>query len=515
MPQFILIAVILLLGGSGLAVLYKTRKASADQIVQTAEAKAKQSIDQAAKDTQRILSKANSDAQEIVAKSRASLDEEVKTRRQAVSQIENRVMQKEKHLDQRDQRITEKEDQLNSEIEKAKQLKKKHETLIQSLSEKLEQAAGFSSEEAKQILLSNVEREVRQRAGRMIKDIEDQARKIANRRAKEIVTDAIQRTAIDHVTSATTSVVQLPDDELKGRIIGREGRNIRAFEAMTGVDVIIDDTPGAVILSSFDPIRREIARLALQKLTSDGRIQPAKIEEAVEKSKKEIQEIIREKGERAADEIGLQFHPKIIELLGKLHYRTSYGQNILAHTLEAAHIAGIMAEELKVNVSLAKRGAMLHDIGKAIDFETGGSHDDLGKEICEKSLENSKMILVNNIKEAMELINEYAPEHFIVMCENEDYVIDHTINAGSVFLGDYTPESAGDYASGTNHTLPTNGFAKAYSGVSLDSFLKKITFQKISKKGLQNIGPVIETMAKAEHLTAHKNAVTLRLKSLE
>lgn len=392
MPQIILIAVILLLGGSGLAVLYKTRKASADQIVQTAEAKAKQSIDQAAKDTQRILSKANSDAQEIVAKSRGSLDEEVKTRRQAVSQIENRVMQKEKHLDQRDQRITEKEDQLNSEIEKAKQLKKKHETLIQSLSEKLEQAAGFSSEEAKQILLSNVEREVRQRAGRMIKDIEDQARKIANRRAKEIVTDAIQRTAIDHVTSATTSVVQLPDDELKGRIIGREGRNIRAFEAMTGVDVIIDDTPGAVILSSFDPIRREIARLALQKLTSDGRIQPAKIEEAVEKSKKEIQEIIREKGERAADEIGLQFHPKIIELLGKLHYRTSYGQNILAHTLEAAHIAGIMAEELKVNVSLAKRGAMLHDIGKAIDFETGGSHDDLGKEICEKYGESEEVI---------------------------------------------------------------------------------------------------------------------------
>ncbi|NBV84048.1 ribonuclease Y, partial [bacterium] len=321
-----------------------------------------------------------------------SLDEEIKSRRQSVSQIENRVMQKEKHLDQRDQRISEKEEQLNQEIEKAKSLKKKQEALMESLSEKLEQAAGFSSEEAKQILLSNVEREVRQRAGRMIKDIEDQARKIANRRAKEIVTDAIQRTAIDHVTSATTSVVQLPDDELKGRIIGREGRNIRAFEAITGVDVIIDDTPGAVILSSFDPIRREIARLALQKLTSDGRIQPAKIEDAVEKSKKEIQEIIREKGERAADEIGLQFHPKIIELLGKLHYRTSYGQNILAHTLEAAHIAGIMAEELKVNVSLAKRGAMLHDIGKAIDFETGGSHDDLGKEICEKYGESDEVI---------------------------------------------------------------------------------------------------------------------------
>jgi len=392
MVQLILIAVIALLGSGALVILYKTRKASAEELIENANAKAKQSLDQASRDAQKMIAKAHADAQDIMSKSRNSLDEEIKSRRQSVSQIENRVMQKEKHLDQRDQRISEKEEQLNQEIEKAKSLKKKQEALMESLSEKLEQAAGFSSEEAKQILLSNVEREVRQRAGRMIKDIEDQARKIANRRAKEIVTDAIQRTAIDHVTSATTSVVQLPDDELKGRIIGREGRNIRAFEAITGVDVIIDDTPGAVILSSFDPIRREIARLALQKLTSDGRIQPAKIEDAVEKSKKEIQEIIREKGERAADEIGLQFHPKIIELLGKLHYRTSYGQNILAHTLEAAHIAGIMAEELKVNVSLAKRGAMLHDIGKAIDFETGGSHDDLGKEICEKYGESDEVI---------------------------------------------------------------------------------------------------------------------------
>lgn len=392
MIQFILIGIVTALGVSGLVIFYKTRKTSADQLIQDAQAKAKQSIDQAARDSQKTLAKAHSDAQDILAKARTGLDDEIKSRRQSVSQMENRVMQKEKHLDQRDQRLTEKEDNLNAELEKVKTLKKRQETLIQSLSEKLEQAAGFSSEEAKQILLSNVEREVRQRAGRMIKDIEDQARKIANRRAKEIVTDAIQRTAIDHVTSATTSVVQLPDDELKGRIIGREGRNIRAFEAITGVDVIIDDTPGAVILSSFDPIRREIARLSLQKLTSDGRIQPAKIEEAVEKSKKELQEIIREKGERAADEIGLQFHPKIIELLGKLHYRTSYGQNILAHTLEAAHIAGIMAEELKVNVALAKRGAMLHDIGKAIDFETGGSHDDLGKEICEKYGESDEVI---------------------------------------------------------------------------------------------------------------------------
>lgn len=392
MILIIISSIVLTLGVAGLVIFYKTRKTSVEELIQTAQAKAKQAIEQAARDSQKTLTKAHADAQEILAKARTGLDDEIKSRRQSVSQMENRIIQKEKHLDDRDQRLTEKEDLLNGELEKVKTLKKKQETVIQSLSEKLEQAAGFSSEEAKQILLSNVEREVRQKAGRMIKEIEDQARKIANRRAKEIVTDAIQRTAIDHVTSATTSVVQLPDDELKGRIIGREGRNIRAFEALTGVDVIIDDTPGAVILSSFDPIRREIARLALQKLTSDGRIQPAKIEDAVEKSKKEIQEIIREKGERAADEIGLQFHPKVIELLGKLHYRTSYGQNILAHTLEAAHIAGIMAEELKVNVALAKRGAMLHDIGKAIDFETGGSHDDLGKEICEKYGESDEVI---------------------------------------------------------------------------------------------------------------------------
>lgn len=392
MTAFIWALVVAALGGGALAVVYKTRKASSDQLIQAAESKARQSIEQAARETQKILAKAHADAQDIISKSRISLDDEIKSKRQGISQIENRILQKEKHLDQRDLRITEKEEQLNNEIEKTKQIKKKQEQLIESLSEKLEQAAGFSAEEAKQILLTNAEREVRQKAGRMIKEIEDQARKIANRRAKEIVTDAIQRTAIDHVTAATTSVVQLPDDELKGRIIGREGRNIRAFEAQTGVDVIIDDTPGAVVLSSFDPIRREIARMALQKLTADGRIHPTKIEEAIEKSRKEIQEVIREKGERAADEIGLQFHPRIIELLGKLHYRTSYGQNILAHTLEAAHIAGIMAAELGVNVALAKRGAMLHDIGKALDFETGGSHDDIGKEICEKYGESAEVI---------------------------------------------------------------------------------------------------------------------------
>lgn len=390
-----MLVITVLLGITGIAiavVLYVTRKKSLLGYVQSVEIENTKRIEMSQKEAQNILTKAHASAQDILANSRIALEEESRLKRQAVTQIEERVMQKEKHLDSRESRLAEKESVLNQEIEQAKTYKKRQETLVAELSSKLEQIAEMSAEDARKLLLSNVEREVRQRAGKMIKDVEEQTKKIANRRAKEIVTDAIQRTAVDHVMPATTSVVQLQDDDMKGRIIGREGRNIRAFESVTGVDVIIDDTPGAVILSCFDPIRREIARMALDKLVADGRIHPARIEEMVDKSRKELQDIIREHGERAADEIGLQFHPKIIELLGKLHYRTSYGQNILAHSLEAAHIAGIMAAELKVNVNLAKRGTMLHDIGKALDFEQEGSHDDLGKEVCIKYGESPEVI---------------------------------------------------------------------------------------------------------------------------
>jgi ribonuclease Y len=388
-----IIAALLVAIGTALTLtLYITRKKSLQNTIEAVESENTKRIETAQKEAQEVLTKAHSAAQDILAKSRIASEEEGKVKRQALTQIEQRVMQKEKHLDSRESHLIEKEEALNQEIEQAKQHKKKQESITLELSLKLEHVAGFSTEEAKQVLLANVERDVRQRAGKMIKDIEDQTKKIANRRAKEIVTDAIQRTAVDHVVPATTAVVQLQDDDMKGRIIGREGRNIRAFEAVTGVDVIIDDTPGAVILSCFDPIRREIARMTLEKLVADGRIHPARIEEMVEKSRKELQDIIREHGERAADTIGLTFHPKIIELLGKLHYRTSYGQNILAHSLEAAHMAGIMAAELKVNVNLAKRGTMLHDIGKALDFEQEGSHDDLGKEICIKYGESAEVI---------------------------------------------------------------------------------------------------------------------------
>ncbi len=386
----VLWTVLIIMGA--LIALLMVRRGVIQSKLQEVDKNIQQNLAEAQKQAQAMMTKAQGDAQELLSKSRNSIEEEIRTRRQGISETENRIMQKEKHLDSRDARVNEKEEFMNKEIEKYKQLKKRQETVIQELLGTLEKTANMTTEEAKQLILGNVEKEARQKAGKMIKDIEDQAKKIANRRAKEIVTDAIQRTAIEHVAAATTSVVQLPDDEMKGRIIGREGRNIRSFEAITGVDVIIDDTPGAVILSSFDPIRREVARLTLQKLVVDGRIHPARIEEMVAKSKKELQEIIREHGEQAAEAVGLQFHPKIIELLGKLHYRTSYGQNILAHSVEAAHVAGIMAAELGVNVHLAKRGSMLHDIGKAIDFEQEGTHTDLGKEICEKYGESPEVI---------------------------------------------------------------------------------------------------------------------------
>jgi ribonuclease Y len=389
----IAIVTILIIGGvAGVLAIFYIRKTALQARMQEVETTIQKTMEESSRQVKQILSKANAEAQEIISKSRHALEDEIKSRRQSITEIENRIAQKEKHLDSRDARVAEKEETLTNEIERYKQLSKKREQSIQDLLGSLERVANWTVDEARNLILSTIEQDVRQRAGKMIKDIEEQAKKMANRRAKEIVTDAIQRTAIDHVAAATTSVVQLPDDEMKGRIIGREGRNIRSFEAITGVDVIIDDTPNAVILSSFDPIRREIARLTLQKLVVDGRIHPARIEEAVAKSKKELQEIIREKGEYAAEQVNLQFHPKIIELLGKLHYRTSYGQNILAHSLEAAHVAGVMASELGVNVQLAKRGALLHDIGKALDFEKEGTHTELGKEVCEKYGESAEVI---------------------------------------------------------------------------------------------------------------------------
>lgn len=368
------------------------RKQAASQRFRDAEKQAKSVLDKARQEERDILNKAHDEANRLINRTRRDTEEEIKTRRQAVTEIENRISQREKQILQKEQQLDEKDALIEKEKEKVKQLRRKEELLLEEMSSKLEKIAELTKEDAEKLLLQNVERECRGRAAKLIKDTEEQAKKIASRRAKEIITDAIQRTAVDHVPSVTTTMVHLPDDDLKGRVIGKEGRNIRAFESATGVDIIIDESPGTIIVSAFDPIRREIAKIALEKLLEDGRIHPTKIEEAVERAKKELNEKIIEKGERAADEVGLQFHPKIIELLGKLYYRSSYGQNILHHSLEAAHVAGIIASQLGVNVALAKRGTLLHDIGKALDFEQEGTHTELGKQVCEKYGESPEIL---------------------------------------------------------------------------------------------------------------------------
>lgn len=375
-----------------LVVLILIRRMASDKKIKAAHREANKAIDKANREAHHIVKKAHNEAQDIANKSRRECENEIKERRRTIAEIEKTLNGRESQLENRERQLIDSQESLKSEIRKYEALIRKEEDRIVELSTKLETIAGLSKEDAEKQLLENVEREARKKAGKLIKSIEEQSKKIANRRAKEIVTDAIQRTAVDHVAPITTSSVMLPDDEMKGRVIGKEGRNIRAFEAATGVDVIIDDTPGAVVLSAFDPIRREIAKMAMEHLIQDGRIHPTRIEEAIEQARAELNDIILERGEKAADEVGLSFHPKIIEYLGKLYYRTSYGQNILMHSLESAHIAGIMAGTLGVNVNLAKRGALLHDIGKAIDFEQEGSHTDLGKDICEKYGESDEVI---------------------------------------------------------------------------------------------------------------------------
>ncbi len=366
-------------------IIYKKSIVSLEENVTKQLSKAKE-------DGQRIIKEAERDAYSMTSKLKKEAEDEIKLRQNSITEVEKRLMQKEQQLEDKRNSIQQTEDKLEDDFSRVKLLKTKHEELLSSLSAKLESVAGMSKLEAEKQLLANVEQESRQKVSEMIKNLEDQAKKIANHRAKEIVTDAIQRTAVDHVRTVTTATVQLPDDDMKGRVIGREGRNIRAFEAVTGVDVIIDDSPGTVIISAFDPIRREIARIALSNLIKDGRIQPARVEEAVANAKEELREITIQRGEEVADKLGQQFQPEIIELMGKLYYRHSYGQNIWYHSLETAHIAGAMAAELGVNVELAKRGGMLHDIGKALDFEQEGSHTVLGRDVCKKNGESSEIL---------------------------------------------------------------------------------------------------------------------------
>ena len=336
------------------------------------------------RESQRQHQSAKDKLYEFEQRKRKELERETQEKRNALTQSEFRIRQKEEQLDHQQKHLEEQAIRL-------KELRKKEQEIINELSGKLETIAGLSQEDAKKQLLLNVERNAKNEAGKLIKTITEESKKIANKRAKEIIATAMQRSAVDIVTTQTTTIVELPSDDLKGRVIGKEGRNIRAFESCAGVDIIIDETPNSVIISCFDPIRRQTAKLALEKLVEDGRIHPSRIEECLQEAKKEIEQFTFDAGEKALESLGIQLHPKITEILGRLYFRYSYGQNMLHHAVECAQIAALMAEELGVNVNLAKKGALLHDVGKGLDFEIGGSHDEIGRDLCRKYGESEEI----------------------------------------------------------------------------------------------------------------------------
>lgn len=370
-----------------------TRKKIAEAKIASAEEAAQKLIIEAEKIGEGRKKEALLEAKEDIHKLRSEVERESKERRNDLQRLERRLLQKEENLDRKIDSLEKKEEILGrKETEIDKNREKINELYAKQLTE-LERVSGLSSEEAKKILLTNVEEEIRHETAIMIKDMQQQAKEDADKNAREIISLAIQRCAADHVAETTVSVVALPNDEMKGRIIGREGRNIRTLETLTGVDLIIDDTPEAVILSGFDPVRREVARIALEKLITDGRIHPARIEEMVEKAQKEVEQKIKEAGEQATFDTGVHgLHPEIIRLLGRLKYRTSYGQNVLKHSIEVAHLAGVMAAELGVDVMLAKRAGLLHDLGKAIDHEVEGPHVTIGADLAKKYHESDEVV---------------------------------------------------------------------------------------------------------------------------
>ena len=363
------------------------------EVVGTAEDRARSIIDEALKTAETKKREALLEVKEESLRTKNELEKETKERRSELQKYERRVLSKEESVDKKADAVEKREAECTAKVAELQKREKKVDELEQKGVQELERISGLTSDQAKDELLRSVEDDVKVDVARMYKELENRAKEEAGKKAKEYVVNAIQKCAVDHVAETTISVVQLPSDEMKGRIIGREGRNIRTLETLTGVDLIIDDTPEAVVLSAFDPIRREIARVALEKLIVDGRIHPARIEEMVEKAQKEVETQIREDGENAAMDVGVHgIHPELLKLLGRMKFRSSYGQNALKHSIEVAQLSGILAGEIGVDVRMAKRAGLLHDIGKSIDHEVEGSHIQIGVDLCKKYKESAVVI---------------------------------------------------------------------------------------------------------------------------
>lgn len=392
--DIIIVSVIGILAvAAGIMLGYLIRKYLAEAKIKSAEEEAQRIIENGKNEAEALKKEHVLEAKEEVHRLRSEVEKESKERRAELQKAEKRLTQKEESLDKKDNALEKKEEELEQKEEELNQAREKLDDLCQQKISELERISGITSEEAKEILLQSVRDEINHEMAMQIKEIENKAKEEADRKSREIITMAIQRCAADHTSESTVSVVNLPSDEMKGRIIGREGRNIRTLENLTGIDLIIDDTPEAVIISGFDPIRREVARLALEKLIGDGRIHPARIEEMVKKARQEVDKEMREEGERATFETGVHgLHQDLIMLLGKLKFRTSYGQNVLQHSIEVAGLAGIMAAELGLDVKFSKRAGLLHDIGKAVDQEYEGPHVFTGGEILKKYKETNELI---------------------------------------------------------------------------------------------------------------------------